>query len=268
MTQNLSFYDRFIVTGGVRNDSLDISSEDRDGVTTSDDFSETSVRGALTYRITDEISTYISMVESVAPPSIGVKPERGEQYEIGAKYAPFGTNALFSAAIYDLTRNDVTISVTQDNGVIERETVGESRVKGLDLEAKVELSDNLSLIGGYSYMDSEVVRDDNTSRQGNEFAIAPKHSASLWGYYTLPATPMSVGLGARYTGTYYYDVGNTSKSDATTLYDAALSYQIVENTDLTVNVSNLFDEQHVVGSATANYYNPGREITAKVSYQW
>ncbi|MGP9468008.1 MULTISPECIES: TonB-dependent siderophore receptor [unclassified Halomonas] len=268
LTQNLSFYDRFIVTGGVRNDSLDISSEDRDGVTTSDDFSETSVRGALTYRITDEISTYISMVESVAPPSIGVKPERGEQYEIGAKYAPFGTNALFSAAIYDLTRNDVTISVTQDNGVIERETVGESRVKGLDLEAKVELSDNLSLIGGYSYMDSEVVRDDNASRQGNEFAIAPKHSASLWGYYTLPATPMSIGLGARYTGTYYYDVGNTSKSDAATLYDAALSYQIVENTDLTVNVSNLFDEQHVVGSATANYYNPGREITAKVSYQW
>ena len=268
VTQNLSFYDRFIVTAGVRNDSLDVSSTNMAGVTDSDDFSETSYRGALTYRITDEISTYISQVESVAPPSIGVKPERGEQYEIGVKYAPFGMNALFSAAVYDLSKKDVTIAVVQDNGVIERETIGESRVRGLDLEVKAELTDNLSVTGGYSYMDSEVVRDDNAAREGNEFAVAPTHTASVWGYYSLTDLPMSVGLGARYTDSYYYDAANTSESDSATLFDAALSYQVVENTDLTVNVNNVFDEQHVVGTGTANYYNPGRAVTAKVSYQW
>ncbi|MCO7247107.1 TonB-dependent siderophore receptor [Halomonas sp. Mc5H-6] len=268
LTQNLSFYDRFIVTAGVRNDALDVSSTNMAGVTESDDFSETSVRGALTYRVTDEISTYISMVESVAPPTVGVDPERGEQYEIGAKYAPFGTNALFSASIYDLTKNDVTISVVQDNGVIEQETVGESRVKGLDLEAKAELTDNLSIVGGYSYMESEVVRDSNTAREGNEFTATPNHMASLWGYYTLPSQDMSVGLGARYVGSYYFDVANTSKSSAATLFDAAFSYQLTKDADLAVNVSNLLDEQHVVGSSTADYYNPGREISAKVSYRW
>ncbi|WP_234346849.1 TonB-dependent siderophore receptor [Halomonas sp. G11] len=268
LTQNLSFYDRFIVTAGVRNDALDVSSTNMAGVTESDDFSETSVRGALTYRVTDEISTYISMVESVAPPTVGVDPERGEQYEIGAKYAPFGTNALFSASIYDLTKNDVTISVVQENGVIEQETVGESRVKGLDLEAKAELTDNLSIVGGYSYMESEVVRDSNTAREGNEFTATPNHMASLWGYYTLPSQDMSVGLGARYVGSYYFDVANTSKSSAATLFDAAFSYQLTKDADLAVNVSNLLDEQHVVGSSTADYYNPGREISAKVSYRW
>lgn len=84
LQQNLSFYDRFIVTAGVRNDVLDISSTDFTGVKTSDEFSETSLRGALTYKLNEEVSTYISMVESVAPPTIGVKPERGEQYEIFA----------------------------------------------------------------------------------------------------------------------------------------------------------------------------------------
>ncbi|GEN29186.1 hypothetical protein HVA01_28320 [Halovibrio variabilis] len=49
------------------------------GVTDFDDFSEPSLRGALTYRVTDQISTYVSMVESVTPPTIGVEPERGEQ---------------------------------------------------------------------------------------------------------------------------------------------------------------------------------------------
>jgi iron complex outermembrane receptor protein len=52
------------------------------------------------------------------------------------------------------------------------------------------------------------------------------------------------------------------------VYDAAFNYKLYKGTDLAINVSNLLDEQHVVGSGTADYYNPGREITAKVSYNW
>lgn len=269
LQQNVSF-NRFIVTAGVRNDAMDLSSTDITGVKAADDFSETSFRGALTYMVNDEISTYVSMVESVAPPSIGVTPERGKQYEVGAKYAPAGMNALFSVAVYDLTQDDVSISVVQPSGFISQETIGESRVRGLDMEAKAELTDNISLIGGYSYMESEVVRGEvyGTVITGNEFDTAPKHSASLWSYYTLPSERMSFGLGARYIGAYYFDAVNSAKSDATTLFDAAFNYQIVKGTDLAVNVNNLFDEQHVVGSGTADYYNPGRELTAKLSYSW
>lgn len=271
LTQNLSFDDRYIVTVGVRNDSMDLSSTDMSGVSASDDVSETSVRGALTYKINAEVSTYLSYAESVAPPSIGVKPERGEQHEIGVKYAPLGMDALFSAAVYDLNKEDVTIAVVQDNGTIEQETLGESRVRGLDLEAKVELTDNVNLTGGYSYMKSEVERGtlrDGTSIEGNEFTVAPRHTASLWGHYTLPDAGMSVGLGARYIGAYYFDAANTAKSEPATLFDASFGYQVVKDTDLTVHVSNLFDKQYVVNSGTANYYNPGREVVAKVSYRW
>ncbi|UAW97190.1 TonB-dependent siderophore receptor [Halopseudomonas nanhaiensis] len=271
LTQNLAFQDRFIVTAGVRNDNMDLSSRDITNVTASDDFSETSYRGALTYRINDEISTYVSMVESVAPPTIGVNPERGEQYEMGIKYSPATINALFSAAVYDLNKDDVTIAVVQDNGSIDRQTIGESRVQGLDLEARAELTDTISLSGGYSYMESEVVRGtlrNGLSIKGNEFTAAPKHSASLWSYYTLPASGMSFGLGARYTGSYYFDAANTAESESATLFDAAFSYEIGQGTEVAVNVSNLFDEQHVVGSGTADYYNPGREIKATLSYGW
>lgn len=190
---------------------------------------------------------------------------------MGLKYAPIGTNALFSASVYDLNQDDITIAVVQDSGIIERETIGESRVRGLELEAKVELSDNLSVIGGYSYMDSEVERGtlrDGSSIEGNELTTTPEHMASLWTHYTLPDLNMSVGLGARYTGEYYFDTANTIKSESATLFDASYSYQFVQNTDLSLHVSNLFDEKHVVGSGTADYYNPGREVTAKLSYRW
>ncbi|TLX64004.1 TonB-dependent siderophore receptor [Stutzerimonas nosocomialis] len=274
LQQNLSFYERFIVTAGARRDFMDLSSKGFNTFSTpvvfddNDSFAETSYRGALTYIVSDEVSTYVSMVESVSPPEIGVTPKRGKQYELGVKYAPLGMNALFSAAIYDLTQDNVTFAVVLDDGRIEQQTIGETRTRGLDLEAKAEITENLSLVGGYSYMESEVVRDIDPSREGNEFDVAPKHSASLWSYYSLPGTSMSVGLGARYVGAYYFDLANTSKSDATTLFDAAFNYQIARGTDLAVNVSNLLDEQHVVGSGTADYYNPGREITAKLSYSW
>ncbi|MGY2436818.1 TonB-dependent receptor domain-containing protein, partial [Escherichia coli] len=108
LQQNLSFYDRVIVTAGVRNDSMDLAETNKlTSTKTSDSFSETSYRGALTFIVTDEVSTYVSMVESVSPPEIGVTPKRGKQYEIGAKYSPAGMNALFSAAIYDLTQENV-----------------------------------------------------------------------------------------------------------------------------------------------------------------
>lgn len=278
LQQNLSFYDRFIITGGVRNDSMDLSSKGADifnGTSTafndSDSFSETSYRGALTYIVTDEVSTYVSMVESVSPPEIGTTPKRGKQYEVGVKYSPMGINALFSAAIYDLTQENVTIAVVVPGGGIQQQNVGETKVRGLDLEAKAELTQNLSLVGGYSYMQSDVVRGtlrNGTSLKGNEFEVTPQHSASLWTYYDLPGTAMSVGVGARYVGSYYFDAANTSKSDGTTLFDTAFNYNIAKGTDLALNVSNLLDEQHVVGSGTANYYNPGREVTAKVSYNW
>ncbi|HAR05475.1 MAG TPA: TonB-dependent siderophore receptor [Pseudomonas sp.] len=277
LQQNLSFYERVILTLGMRHDSIDVSETDHlSGTRSSDRFSENSFRSALTYIVNDEVSAYVSMVESVSPPEVGVTPERGSQYELGVKYSPAAINALFSAAIYELIQDDVATAVVQPNGAIEQQTVGEQRVRGLDLEAKAELTENLSVIGGYSYMETEVLRGalnvwgvGVVSIEGNEFVSAPKHSASLWSYYSVPGTSVSVGLGARYVGSYHFsNFNDTGESEATTLFDAAFNYQIAKDMDLAVNVSNLLDEQHVVGSGTADYYNPGRELTAKLSYSW
>ena len=53
-----------------------------------------------------------------------------------------------------------------------------------------------------------------------------------------------------------------------TLFDAAFTYEIIKGTDVAVNVRNLFDEQHAVGVGTVDYYNPGREVIATLSYSW
>ena len=272
LQQNLSFSDKVIATFGARHDWLDLTSTDNlAAATTQADFSESSYRGALTYKINNQVSAYLSYVESVAPPSIGTQPERGEQYEIGVKYQPENMNALFTASVYDLTKNNVVVPVVLPSGVIERQTIGESRVRGFELEGKAEIAADLSLIGGYSYQKSEFVRGDvrGVSVDGNEFAAVPNHLASLWLNYDLPGNDMSVGLGARYVGSYYYNVyNNNGESPSQTFIDASFSYAFTPNTELTVNVSNLLDKQYVVGRGTADYYNSGRTITAALRHTW
>ncbi len=273
--QNLSFDDKIIATVGLRHDWLDIE-ETLNGVRSSGDYSETSIRGALTYKINSEISAYASYVESVAPPGVGAEPERGEQYEVGVKYQPLGTNALISASVYDLRKNNVTVAVVQPDGNITRELVGEQRVRGFDLEGKAELASNLDLIASYSYMESEVVRSGpirGVDVEGNEFSEVPNHMASLWLNYTLEGNEtrgdMTFGLGARYVGSYFHTISNnTGKADASVTLDAAFNYKVLENTNLAVNISNLLDEQHVVGRGTADYYNPGRTVAVTLRRTW
>lgn len=105
-------------------------------------------------------------------------------------------------------------------------------------------------------MKSEVVRGythSGVSQEGNEFAGTPNHSASLWGYYTLPIETIDVELVPATLASYYFDQGNTTKSDAAILLDATFAYCMAEAANLLTHVDNLTDEQHIAGSGTADY---------------
>lgn len=269
--QNFTFYDKLILNAGLRNDWLDLSEDNRlTGTTKEGDFSETTARIGLTYKFTPELAAFANYAQSVAPPAIGVEPERGEQYEIGVKYQPEGFPALFTASVYDLTKNNITRT---NPATSLQETTGEVNVRGVDFEAKAELTDSLSLTAAYSYLMSDIVRSGTASNEGNELSFVPNHSASLWLNYELEGDglrgDMTFGLGARYQGSYYFDDANTQTTDGSVVFDAALTYAIRENTTFQLNVSNIFDEKHVAyGGFGADWYNPGRTIFATLRQTW
>ncbi|WP_105384556.1 TonB-dependent siderophore receptor [Neorhizobium alkalisoli] len=269
--EDVTFFDKLVATVGLRNDWLDLSETNRfDGSTAGADPSEFTKRFGLTYKITGELSAYVSYADSVAPPETGVEPEIGEQYEIGVKYRPDGFPALFSAAVYDLTKKNIT--VTEASPPFEQTTTGEIRVRGLDLEAKAELTNSLSVTAAYSYMDAEIVENGGVN-EGNRPQRVPEHLASLWLNYALEGNgsrgDMTFGLGGRYMSSYYYDDANTGSSEGNVVFDAAFTYKIQENTTFQLNVSNLFDEKHIAqGGFGADFYNPGRTIMATLRQTW
>ncbi|MBK4216820.1 TonB-dependent siderophore receptor [Paracoccus caeni] len=265
-------YDRLIASIGLRNDWIDTTQTNlMAGTSESGDISETTSRLGLTYRITPDLSVYGSYAESVVPASgLTVDPERGDQLEFGVKYRPANGNTLLTAAVYDLTKSDITRTDPVTN---LPSTIGEVRVRGIDLEAKAELSSSISLTAGYSYLDSKIVENGTAGNVGNRLSFVPEHTASVWLNYTLAGQgargDMSFGLGGRYTGSYYFDDANTTESGSNFIVDAAYSYQIQENTSLAINVSNLFDRKHVsYGGFGADFYNPGRSVSATLRRTW
>jgi iron complex outermembrane receptor protein len=270
LQQDLTFFDRLTASVGLRNDWLDLDETNllNDSTKTGDN-SEFTTRFGLSYKITEELAVYTSYAESAAPPATGTEPTTGKQYEAGIKYRPDAFPALFTASVYDLTKENITVF---DPVSYIPDTVEKVRHRGIELEAKAELTDNISLIAAYSYIDSKIVEPDGDN-DGHRLMRVPTHQASIWGTYMLEGEgvrgDMTFGLGARYTGAYFTNIQNTWSSESAVVFDAAFTYKIQENTTFQLNVSNLFDEKHLASEDYgANYYNPGRAIFATLRQSW
>lgn len=101
----------------------------------------TTWRAGLVYQADNGLAPYISYSESFFPVAVaeapGQKfdPTEGKQYEIGIRYQPPGSNTLLSAAVYELTQENV---VKRDLAGENPQQIGEQRSRGLELEAKTE----------------------------------------------------------------------------------------------------------------------------------
>ncbi len=270
LQQDLTFNDKLTVSLGLRNDWFDLTETDLFGAgTQSDSSSKFTKRIGASYKFTDEIAAYASYAESAAPPGVGTDPTTGKQYEVGVKYRPDAFPALFTASIYDLTKGNITV---YDSVTYIPSTVDKVRHRGIELEAKAEVTKDINLIAAYTYIDSKI-DEPGGSDDGNRLMRVPKNMASIWGTYTWEGEgkrgDMTLGLGARYIGSYYYDLANTNKSDAAVVFDASFTYKVLKNTTFQLNVNNVFDEKHVTNQDSGGvYYNAGRTIYATLRQTW
>ena len=270
LQQDLTFSDRLTASLGLRNDWLDLSETNLfTGAARSDDHSEFTTRFGLSYKITEELAAFASYAESAAPPGIGTEPTTGKQYEVGVKYRPDAFPALFTASVYDLTKGNITVF---DSVTYLPQTVEEVRHRGIELEAKAEVTDNIDIIAAYTYIDSKI-KEPGGANDGNRLMRVPEHLASVWGTYKVAGEgargDMTFGVGARYMGSYFTNIQNTISSESAVVFDASFTYKIQENTTFQLNASNVFDEKHVASLDSGGvYYNPGRAIYATLRQTW
>jgi len=291
----LSFGDKWLLNLGVRHDNYEVTGHDvavtsangliATSVITprSGDWQFTNYQVGLVYKPVENGSLYISYGTSSTPPTIAsgdqntgvgtgtgnlsnvlLDPEEITSTEIGVKWAFFRERLSTSAAIFHMKRENAQIQVA--TGVYAQ--VGEAMVQGLEIGVTGRVTPQWMVFGGYTYMDSELVRGAITViNQGDKLANTPEHTFSLFTTYDL-TDAFSFGGGAYYVSDSFGGNqggagggNNRVFAPAYWRFDAYLGYRIRENLDLQLNIQNIADEDYIVRTNGVHHadYGPGRQ---------
>lgn len=250
-------------------------------------------RAGLVYVAENGLTPYLSYAESFQPATSNTnmsftqtpfEPVTGKQWEAGLKYQPANFDGLFTLSVYDLrqqniltTDPDPTHNICGALGASQCMIQGgESRVRGVELEARITPFDGFSVIGAVSRMDSEVLKD-NAGNQGNELIMVPEWSGSLWADYTFQnggLEGLSLAAGVRYTDETYGESANLFVIPSYTLWDAAIRYNVGKigsvSTQLALNINNIEDRTYVSSCTgpSSCFYGSGRTVTATAKFSW
>lgn len=210
-------------------------------------------------------------------------PTTAQQVEAGVKYASPNGRIQLAGSVFQIYQQDVINSAwAYDNAtsawVQTSYQTGEIRSRGVELEGRAQLTDSLSLIASYAYIDAEITEDLDASNVGLTVDRIPEHQASVWGKYEFldgALEGFSLGLGVRYIGEST-DSDNSLTVPAATLFDAMASYDVgglsesLEGVKVQLNGTNLLDKRYTSSCASeyACWYGAGRTLTAKLKYTW
>lgn len=274
----IRFGDGWIATLNGRYDFLKTELEDRAWAGTAWDGSYDSTdnavsgRAGLAYEFANGLTPYISAA-TFFNPVIGItsgeplRPEEGYQLEGGVKYEPAGFDAVITASVFHIQKENWIDTL---NFISTQ--VGEVTSTGFELEGKAEIAENWKAIAAFTYQEMEITEDGVGTLIGNTPALAPNLTSSLWLDYTVPTGIMeglSLGAGVRYRGESWANMANTRKVPDVVLVDAAIRYQ-KDDWGASLNVSNLFDKEYVSGckSLLTCGYGDSRTITFKLTKTW
>jgi iron complex outermembrane receptor protein len=273
---------------GVRYEKQDASSlEQLSKVGRSQSESATVPNVGLVYQPTDHWSLYASYCESFKPASPdaidanfnpGFPPETAQQYEAGVKTDLLDGKVNLTAAIYEITKQNVLESavptVTSADGSTVQRLIGEQKSKGVELEATYQPVPHWQLQLGYTYIDARITATTTTADIGAPLTNVPHHSGNFWTRYNLPSGPLKgfgMGLGVIYqgrrNGASTNTLANQFSAPGYTRIDTALYYKW-RRFDVALNVANLTDKFYISSTSTRFFSQvfPGepRKITLSV----
>lgn len=270
---------------GVREDAADERSEAiSNGAVTKWDNSAFTWRTGLVYLFDNGFAPYVSYSTSFQP-SVGTgyggnlfKPTTGQQYEAGVKYQPPGSNSFVTLSAFNLTQQNVATTDPAHTGYSIQ--TGEVRSRGIELEAHASLTNNLRLIGSYTFTDARNTK--NGATPGKAPVGIPENMASAWLTYDMPwrwSDGLQLGGGIRYLGSSWGDAANTLKVPDVTLVDLAVHYDLgkafptvpnLQGVTASVTASNLFDKSYISFCSASTFctYGAGRLVLANLKYDW
>jgi iron complex outermembrane receptor protein len=233
-----------------------------------------SPRIGIVYQPIPPISLYASYSRSFTPPPVGTDinltpflPERGTQYEVGAK-ADLSDRLSATLAFYDLTRTNVLTTDLIDTRFSVQ--TGEQRSRGIEFTVGGEILPGWNVIAGYAHTDAEVTEDNTAELIGNQLNNTPRNAFNLWTTYEIPAGDLQglgFGLGLFFVGDRQGDLANTFEIPSYLRTDAAIFYNR-SRFRAAINFRNLFDVEFFDFALNRNRLSYGQPLTVQGTISW
>lgn len=218
----------------------------------------------FTYDITDVYTAYGSITSIYQPTLLQdaagnfLDPTYGWNYELGVKAGLFDGALYAAAAVFQTDQKDVpeyVETIVEPNGRyrdIYRSIPG-TTTRGFELEAAGAIDDRWNVSFGYTYAYSE---DDDGNRVNTD---TPRNTLKAATDYRVPGIlddRLTVGGAVRWQsatdGIPWYDGLPNVEQDPYAVFDVNASYDVTEDTVLTLSVNNVFDESYY---ASTGFYN-------------
>lgn len=266
----LEIGDHVELIAGLRWDRFDLETRDLAGTRTARIDEKVSPRLGLVVKPSEALSLYASYATSflpqsgdqfflIAPNDQAFEPEKFTNYEIGAKWL-IQPELFLTAALFQLDRTNTKGPSPADPTVTA--LVGESRVKGVELNIAGEVMPGWQANIGYTYLDGEIRTTTASAPAGRRLEQVPEHQISAWNHVSLN-DQLSFGLGVVWQDEQFASLTNAVTLPDYVRVDAAAYFQLNDRIGLQVNVENLFDEGYYPSAHGDNNIQPAKPFVAK-----
>jgi len=202
----------------------------------------------------DQFSSLTSITE-------GLKPERFDNYELGAKWEPLA-GLLATVAIYQLDRTNTRATDPADP--THTVLTGEQRSRGVELGLERSITSRLLISGGYTLQKAEITQTTAAAPEGRQVPLVPRHSFSLWTRYDL-TKQFGAGLGMIARSKSFTTISNQVKLPGYARVDGALYYKLPWGAEAQLNVENILGAHYFPTANSDNNIAPGAPRTVKGS---
>jgi catecholate siderophore receptor len=277
LQDQIRFSDRLELVAGVRFDRFSLEIENRN---TGQRFTRTdnlvSPRLGLIVKPRPNLSLYASYSRSYLPSggdqfssldltSEALKPEKFDNYEVGAKWEPLA-GLLATAALYHLDRTNTRATDPADPTRVV--LTGAQRSRGLELGLERSVSDRWLISAGYAWQKAKVTEPTLACPSGKcEVPLVPRHGFSLWNRYEF-SDRLGLGLGIIARSKSYASISNAVRLPAYARIDAAAFYELAAGIDAQLNVENLFGADTFPTAHNDNNIAPGAPRTVKATLRF
>lgn len=198
------------------------------GAHTSSQDSGISTASSLLYKPVDDLTLYLTYADSLQQGDSAtagssnagsiLSPYRSRMWELGSKWVVSGVN--LSLAAFQIKR---PFAYTQADNVYA--IAGEQRNRGLEFLADGNVTQNLKMYGGLTWLDPKLLSTGNASTENTRIVGLSRVTASLLTEYRIDQVPgLAVNLNARYVGPRPTDDSNDHWVGSYETFDIGASY--------------------------------------------